>query len=274
DYFLINELSKNVDGYRISSFFHKDREDRGNKIVAGPLWDYNLGFGNADYYDGASVTGWFYNSSYLSGDYWQVPFWWERFLQDPFYRQVMAERYNSFRQNILKTETIHTYIDSFVNVLQQAQVRNYQKWPILGTYTWPNPFIGATYQQEIDYMKTWISDRLNWMDVNIPYLLILDNPELNRQITDELAVIYPNPFHAYLNIEIFADNQAREASVTIHDMTGRQLFKDQVNLNFREKTYYSLSERWEGVAQLSTGVYLIGIKLDSGKEFQAKIIKK
>jgi spore coat protein CotH len=49
DYFIINEVTKNVDAYRLSTFLHKQRDSDGGKLVMGPIWDYNLGFGNADY---------------------------------------------------------------------------------------------------------------------------------------------------------------------------------------------------------------------------------
>ena len=39
------EVYKNIDGYRLSNYFYKDR---GRKIVASPVWDYNLSLGNAD----------------------------------------------------------------------------------------------------------------------------------------------------------------------------------------------------------------------------------
>ena len=48
DYFIVNEISRNVDGYRLSSFFYKDRKSNNGKIVAGPVWDYDLAFRNAD----------------------------------------------------------------------------------------------------------------------------------------------------------------------------------------------------------------------------------
>jgi len=54
------------------------------------------------------------------------------------------------------------------NVLNPAAVRNYDRWPILSRYIWPNFFIGATYGEEINYMKEWIAGRLEWMDDNIP----------------------------------------------------------------------------------------------------------
>lgn len=46
DFFIVNELTKNIDGYRLSTFLHKDTS---GKLKMGPIWDFNLSFGNADY---------------------------------------------------------------------------------------------------------------------------------------------------------------------------------------------------------------------------------
>jgi hypothetical protein len=55
-------------------------------------------------------------------------------------------------------------VDVKVALLGESQTRNYQKWPILGSYVWPNWFIGQTYADEIGFMKGWIQGRLNWID--------------------------------------------------------------------------------------------------------------
>ena len=60
DYFIVNEITRNVDGYRLSSYFYKPRNSKNGKIVAGPVWDYDLAFRNADYCDGSKIYGWAY----------------------------------------------------------------------------------------------------------------------------------------------------------------------------------------------------------------------
>lgn len=269
DYFIMNEISKNVDGYRISSYFHKDKEDRSNKIVAGPLWDYNLGFGNADYYNGYTHSDWVINSI-PNSDNWQVPFWWKRFLDDPYFYSVLRTRYTGFRKNILKEENINGYIDSMVVVLQDAQKRNYQKWPILGVYTWPNPFVGATYQQEIDYMKDWIDKRLQWIDGK---LLILST-QIPSQVSNETAVVYPNPFDEHLFIEIFPDNASDYCTIEIFDITGKLLFSDKTEISRDDKTLYTFQDNAGSLSMLKPGIYLIKIRLEYGRELKGKIIKK
>src|SRR6185437_2439779 len=77
DYFIVNEISRNVDAYRISSFFHKDRNSINPKIIAGPVWDYDIAFRNANYCVGSDTTGWAYQFNYVcKDDGHQVPFWW------------------------------------------------------------------------------------------------------------------------------------------------------------------------------------------------------
>ena len=57
DFFILNELSNNVDGYRLSTFLTKNRDE---KLKIGPIWDFNLSFGNADYCGGDRYDLWAY----------------------------------------------------------------------------------------------------------------------------------------------------------------------------------------------------------------------
>ncbi len=49
DFQVINELGNNVDGYRYSTFFYKQKDSDGGKLFAGPQWDFDLCYGNVDY---------------------------------------------------------------------------------------------------------------------------------------------------------------------------------------------------------------------------------
>lgn len=189
DYFLISELSKNVDGYRISTYLHKQKFSDGGKLVAGPLWDYNIAWGNANYCQGNLNTGWEINFNSICGGGWQNPFWWNRMLEDPLFANEVHCRWTSLRQGVLSDAALTAYIDSVALELVVPAQRHYQKWPILGTYVWPNNYIGQTYQDEINYLKTWIQNRTAWMDANMfgsCNASIKDNQRPSIQI-------YPNP---------------------------------------------------------------------------------
>ena len=164
DFVLINELTKNVDGYRLSTYFHKQRDDKGGKLRMGPTWDFDLAWFNADYCSNWLTSGWAYDINYVCPDA-GVPFWWERLMQDTLYRQNTACRWQSLRGAALHTDSIFSAIDSMAAVLAEAQERNFDYWPILGVYVWPNPGnLPDTYAGEVQKMKDWIAERLDWLD--------------------------------------------------------------------------------------------------------------
>ena len=167
DFFIMNEITKNIDGYRLSTFINVDVD---KKIKMGPIWDFNLAFGNADYCDGASTQGWMYNfNSICPGDVWQVPFWWRRLMESVYFKEKLKDKWQLYRSNNLSNLNIESQIDSYVEYLNTNNVvsENFYKWPILSRYVWPNYFIGATHESEINYLKGWINQRLNWLDGQI-----------------------------------------------------------------------------------------------------------
>jgi subtilisin-like proprotein convertase family protein len=165
DYFIINEFSKNIDGFRLSSYFNKDKNSKGGKLKAGPAWDFDLSFGNADYCDGQSTTGWYHQSWCASA----MPNIWNRLLLDPEFTNVLKCRWNHWREELITTENLNSWTDSVANYLAAAQQRNFTRWPILGTYVWPNPSpIPANYAGEILELKNFMAGRINWLDANMP----------------------------------------------------------------------------------------------------------
>ena len=164
DNFLLNEISANPDAYRLSTFLYKDRN---GKLNAGPVWDFNLGFGN----DGrSSSSGWIYqyNTNYPD-DLWLVPFWWEKLMQDPQFRTAVKTRWFQLRNTIFEEDVLLSQVDEQVEFLkaQGAVERNFNRWKIIGVGVAFNSFVGATYDEEVDYLKSWISARLSWMDGQI-----------------------------------------------------------------------------------------------------------
>ncbi len=170
DFFLLNEISRNVDGYRISTFMNKDK---GGKLNMGPIWDFNIAFGNANYCEGELTSGWAMDFNKICPqDGMHVPFWWNRLLEDPDYVLALKQRWSLLRSNQFSNEFIITIIDDLKLELEKsdASTRNFGKWLILGKYIWPNNFIGNKYSEEIDYLKQWIEKRLSWMDNEIDSL--------------------------------------------------------------------------------------------------------
>jgi hypothetical protein len=176
------EISKQVDGYVFSTYWHKPRN---GKLRAGPLWDFNISLGNASYATGETPTGWYQNSRNGRGQ-----LWYPRLHEDPEYKMAHWDRYWHMRQTILSDKAIDATIDGHMNTLldgysepvgnrepdrtnlfsegvQNPVARHFRKYPYIGRVDWPNPAAERklkTYQDEIDYLKTWLKDRLEWMD--------------------------------------------------------------------------------------------------------------
>ena len=186
DFFLLNEISKNVDGYRLSTFFYKDKNSKDPFLHIGPIWDFNLAFGNSDYYDGWKTTGWQVEINHVPSfqyDAFKIPFYWERLMNDRNFVIKIVKRWKDLRNSYFSIDTLYSIIDRYTTCLDEAQQRNFEKWPVLNSYVWPNYYVGGSYINEIEYLKNWISDRLEWMDK-----MLLDSipPDgvLNLRISD------------------------------------------------------------------------------------------
>ncbi len=160
DHFWLAEVTKNVDAFRYSAFLHKPR---GGKITMGPAWDWNLAFGNADYYDGYETSGWYYENLRDTEISWIY-----RLRQDAEFMQRSADRWAELRRDVLAPERVLARVDAMRTQLQEAQDRNFKKWPILGRGIKPNYYVGPTFDAEINWMKLWIRDRIAWIDRQFP----------------------------------------------------------------------------------------------------------
>ncbi|MBN2280419.1 MAG: CotH kinase family protein [Candidatus Marinimicrobia bacterium] len=210
DYFLINEWTKNVDGYRLSTFLYKDKDSNDPRFYAGPIWDYNLAFGNANYYEGEKIQDWmldiYLNNYAFQDDSFHPPFWWHKLWYDENLHNQAVNRWFDLRRTIFSETSIFSMIDSMATLLDESQQRNYERWPnVLGEWIWPNPEgyqNRKTFLSEVNYLKSWINGRLNWIDANIDfYNVAIDNEE---KFIEKYYLIenYPNPFNAQTVIKV------------------------------------------------------------------------
>jgi hypothetical protein len=90
--------------------------------------------------------------------------WYSRLFEDPEFVQKYIDRWAVLRTNIFATSNLFSRIDQWTAYLNEAQARNYQRWPTIGKFVHPNYFIGHSYQNEIHFLKQWIRGRLDWID--------------------------------------------------------------------------------------------------------------
>lgn len=266
DALLISELTKSIDAYRKSFFLFKDKDSKGGKLTMAPIWDYDLTYGNADFCEGQNPEGWQYNFNYVcGGDYWVNPFWFPRMMEDSMYRKDLACRWNDLRQTSFHLDSIYLWIDQMVAKLDESQNWNYQIWPTMGAYVWPNSFVGANYQEEINFLKSWIQQRINWLDDNI----IMDEDYcIHLTIAEKYLPdfkIYPNPSQDFVYLE--SKNGTHLKSIEILNTNGllMQDLKFEFNLS-SEQIKIDLSN-------YNSGLYFIKIKAEN-EILTLKIIKE
>jgi hypothetical protein len=150
DWYLINEIGKSVDAYGYASvFFHYEP---GGKIKMGPIWDFDLSYGNADYnQDSFSPQG-----NWIS----EHP-WFERLLQDSYFKEKVNDRFSFYFD---KKELFLEKIDDYGQHIDASQKENYILWENLGEEMWNNKNVYDSYEDELNYLKTWLNDRMNWMN--------------------------------------------------------------------------------------------------------------
>lgn len=153
DFMLINELASNADVYQFSTYFHKDRN---GKLRAGPIWDFNLTYGNDLFlwgFDRSKTDIW----QFSNGDNEGAKFWTDLF-NNPLYKCYFAKRWNQLTQTgqPLNYSSLVQFIDATLSYISEAKVREHQKWA-----TVPNQ------STEIANLKTFLTNRISWITTNL-----------------------------------------------------------------------------------------------------------
>ncbi len=176
DYFIHTEVSLNADGFKRSAYYYKDKDKKDGtrgKLFAGPVWDFNLAYGNCNFCNANNVKAWVYQGCETN----PTPTMWRRLLQDTAFANAVKCRYLQLRETILSEEAIDLFLDNYAQLLDQAKDRQLKKYKeILKTnnpWDWgPTSFFAAyrvsSYQEEIDYVKSWFRQRLDFLDQHLP----------------------------------------------------------------------------------------------------------
>lgn len=260
DYFLIGELTRNVDAYKKSSFFYKDKESKGGLLNFGPVWDFDWAWINLNecFFDAENGSGWAYEIHKCNPTP-VPPDWINRLLEDDYFKDNLYTRYYNLRKTVLSENSIFEYIDSVHTLLEDAQQRHYEKWPILGID------VGApetddqpeTFDGEIEKFKNWITTRLSWLDENMPGNLISGTEDKNKPIYR----VFPNPASEFVYFE--SDNKI--FLVEIIDVSGLIIKRIQGSNAFSVKV---------DLKDISPGIYFTRLITGDFETISGSLIKK
>lgn len=167
DFIIVNEMARQPDSYMRSTRIYKDRDE---KLKAGPLWDFDLGF---DCYTGmggfggtsSTIQGWQFQPM-MMGMGSTTCDWYNTLMQDPNFQSKISARWSQLRQGPFSDSQLNALVDSLSSSLSNAAKRNFQKWNILNTAT-----VGGfgtqttqTWEQQITILKNFLTQRAAWLD--------------------------------------------------------------------------------------------------------------
>jgi len=219
DYFIVNEFARNVDGFKKSRNFYKDKSSKDSLIYAGPVWDFDWAYKD---HSSSMINGSGWRHDYSGPTDVKPPGWYIRLLQDTTFANELNCRYFNLRNTILDTTNIFSFIDSLSSMVSEPQNRHYTRWPILGINV-GTPEIGnqpTSYSGEIIKFKSWINERLIWLDANMPGNCPNVSVSENKKT---YVVTYPNPSSDIVNIY----SEALLKNIKLFDNVGRLIFKKE-----------------------------------------------
>lgn len=264
DYVLLNELSKNIDAYRISTYFHKDKDSKDSLLHAGPVWDYNLAFGNVNYCNADSHIGWAMDfNKQCSDDYWTIHFWWIKLFEDKHFKSLLKARWQELRKNEWTNAKLYNKIDSLQTSIGDAQKHHFARYDILGQAVWPNPQINYTYVGEINYFKNWLTYRTNWLDG--AFNKFSDTVEIEN---NQHAFLYPNPSQDKIVFDVKPKVNNSNFDIKIYNSQGELLVNTTNQTNST-----AVSQVTVDISNFAKGVYFYNISENKSLLTTGKFIK-
>lgn len=164
DFMVMSELASNVDTYQISTFFHKDL---GGKLRAGPIWDYNLTYGNDLFiygFDRSHYNVWQFDNNDSDG-----PKFWKDLYDNSTFKCYFSRRWHEVTADgqPLSYMKIESFIDETTALIADAAVREQARWGTVPDFT-----------GDVGYIKSWLSQRIAWIGNHIGGYSECENPAL------------------------------------------------------------------------------------------------
>ena len=162
DYHITGVITRNVDMTGHSTYLYKPRN---GKISFGPSWDFDRSQGGAD---GRDFNPRVWNCA-TSVNYFNFS-WWGRIFDDPNFWQRWIDRYQELRRGMLTLSNVFRIIETNANLVRLEQPRDAARWNttfrtgLITNCNFTYNFGTGSFQGEINWMKTWWSNRLDFLD--------------------------------------------------------------------------------------------------------------
>jgi hypothetical protein len=155
DHHIINTLAKNVDGLRFSAYFHKER---GGRLAAGPLWDFDRSFGTP--YDPRAAEAEEWSRTWSDATDYFTEGWWYYLFRDPNFRSRYRERFTALLNGEFSPDNLDRVVDAIASEVGDAASRNFRRWP-------QTPPRDNSHAAEVALLKDFHRRRVAWIKMQL-----------------------------------------------------------------------------------------------------------
>jgi Secretion system C-terminal sorting domain/CotH kinase protein len=179
-------------------------------------------------------------------------------MEDISYRSVFISRCKELRKGAFCTDSVMMFLDNTIELLGEAIARNFEKWPVIGIYVWPNYFVGNSFEEEMDYLTGWLTDRIDWIDASI--MLAGDS---DGNASNEGILIFPNPVSDRMNLYFYSTGFGK-VRIELFDLLGQKVLNREIapsgwGLQYLDLDIYRVRSGYY-ILKASQGERLIGKK--------------
>ncbi len=264
DYFIINSVSRNNDGFKKSRYFHKNKDSEGGMLKAGPVWDFDWAWKNiSECYivSNTNGAGWTHEINNCFNT--TCPDWYIRLLESTKFANKVHCRYKQLRKTVLSDERIEEKIDSVYNLVEIPQIEHFNRWKIL------NKRVGApevenppkTYNEEVERLRNWVTKRMTWLDAN----MFGDNSGCETAV-EKLSADNLDVFFDLNNKTITLNSSVAITKWQIYNQSGVLVKQKDNNKQILTESIHSQG--------LPKGIYIIQIQLNNNTIAHKKILIK
>jgi CotH kinase protein/Chitobiase/beta-hexosaminidase C-terminal domain len=153
DHNLLVALTKNVDGLRLSAYFHKDID---GKVVAGPIWDFDRSMGTLQ--DDRAIEP----EEWARGDGTKPlsEIFWGDLFQDPDFSNAYWNRWDELAATTFSVTSLTQMLDEYEEQLEEARERHFERWQEFSPRNGP--------AGEVQLLREWFARRVPWISSQRP----------------------------------------------------------------------------------------------------------
>ena len=159
DFYLVQELYKNMDVGFASVFLQIRGQGDERRLYHGPVWDFDIAAGNAYWMGVESQTP--FGGLYVA----ERHYWYWYLMQMPEFVALLRERWNT----VVHGEVLGMigHLEHHAATHQSEFERNFGRHPILGSDMWPSPeHVNdiLTFDGQVTYLTDFLAARASYLD--------------------------------------------------------------------------------------------------------------